>query len=148
MSKIVYRDLPGELCGYYDNETGAVHIDRRLTRRAQRCTYEHELVHKILGHMPLASFAKHVAREIAVERLTARRMIAFPDLLRAAVEHDCETGAVADALDVDPDLVCARVMGLEPEEQLIFEVCARHCKGAVQGCPLLGLVRKPALAVA
>lgn len=123
-----YVDLPAGVCGYYDHETGNIYVDKRMPNRSQRCTFEHELTHRILGHGPATSLVQRLQREIAVERLTARRLIPFSSLL-GAMTRFTNSAAVADVLDVDEDLLYARVFNLTSEEQTIFEVCGRYCIG-------------------
>lgn len=125
---VVYRNLPGAVCGYFDPVTGAIHIDRRMPKRSQRCTLVHESIHRVLGHGPAKSPAEHMAREVAVERIAARQLITFPDLVTAMTQHKDAAG-MAGYLDVDEPLLYARVFSLDPLEQTIFEACARHCIG-------------------
>ena len=128
MAKVVYGDLPGSVCGYYDNKTGAIHIDGRMTRRGQYLTYRHELIHKILGHGPAVSLAHHVAREIAVDRITARELVTLPALMDAMIRYP-DQQARAEALGVDESIYAARIMSLEPDEQTFIDVCVRRCVG-------------------
>lgn len=127
-STVQYADLPAGVCGYYDHSTGNIFVDRKMPNRNQRLTYEHEWTHKMLGHGPARSLAERLQREIAVERITARRLIPFSSFLSAMTRFK-DAGSVADALDVDEDLLYARVMSLSPDEQTLFEVCGRHCIG-------------------
>jgi len=55
-------------------------------------------------------------------------LIPFPAFLAAMTRHT-NAADIADALDVDEDLLYARVFSLTPEEQTIFEVCGRFCIG-------------------
>ena len=103
-----YVDLPPGVCGYYDHETGNIYVDKRMPNRSQRCTFEHELTHKLLGHGPATSLVQRLQREIAVERLTARRLIPFSAFL-SAMTRFTNAADIADALDVDEDLFYARV---------------------------------------
>jgi Zn-dependent peptidase ImmA (M78 family) len=127
-STALYVDLPAGVCGYYDHETGNIYVDKRMPNRSQRCTFEHELTHKLLGHGPATSLVQRLQREIAVERLTARRLIPFSAFLSAMTKHT-NAADIANALDVDEDLLYARVFSLTQEEQTIFEVCGRFCIG-------------------
>lgn len=128
MSSTLYVDLPVGVCGYYDHQTGNIYIDRRMPNRNQRLTFEHELTHRLLGHGPAGSLVERLQREIAVERITARRLIPFPSLL-SAMTRFTDAATIADALDVDEDLLYSRVFSLTAEEQTIFEVCGRFCIG-------------------
>lgn len=128
MSKVVYGDLPGDLRGYYDHATGATHVDGRMVRCDQRNTIIHEWFHKILAHGPATSLAAHTAREVAVERMTARYLIPLPRLMEVMTRY-ASTRERAVALDVDESILYARVFGLEDDEQTIFDVCVRRCIG-------------------
>lgn len=132
MTKIVYENLPGGLRGYYDHGTGATHVDGRMVACDQRSTIIHEWFHKILGHGPCPDVAVRMAREIAVERLTARFLIPLPRLMEVMVTY-ATTAERAAALDVDESILYARVFGLEDDEQTIFDVCARRCIGIKTG---------------
>lgn len=120
--------MPANVCGYYDNTTGAIHLDKHLTRRGRVNTYRHELIHKLLGHGPATSLPQHISREIAVDRITARELISLPALMTSMVKHPCQQSR-SEALDVDESIYFARVMALEPDEQLIMDVCVRRCIG-------------------
>jgi hypothetical protein len=124
----IYEDLPGGLCGYYDRRTGAIHVDRRMSAKDQANTYVHEMFHKILGHGKAGSLPEHVAREVAVDRITARALVTLPALMDAMVTHPCQQSR-AEFLGVDEHIYAARIFGLEPEEQIMVEVCVRRCIG-------------------
>jgi len=145
-STALFVDLPAGVCGYYDHETGNIYVDKRMPNRSQRCTFEHELTHRILGHGPARSLTERLQREIAVERITARRLIPFSSLLSAMTKFT-NSAAIADALDVDEDLLYARVFNLTAEEQTIFEVCGRYCIGigsieAMRPAPVLAITSR------
>ncbi len=74
------------------------------------------------------SLAVQVAREVMVDRLTARRLISLPALLAAFVSCG-STAEKARALGVSENILLARVVGLESAEQLFMDVCARRCIG-------------------
>jgi hypothetical protein len=131
MGKIVYGELSGDLCGFYDNDTGTIHVDRRMPRCDQRNTIIHERFHRVLGHGPAPSLPVHMAREIAVERLTARHLISLPRLMEVMTRFGTAAERAA-ALDVDEDILYARVFGLDEDEQTIFEVCVRRCVGIMR----------------
>jgi hypothetical protein len=120
--------MPNAVCGYYDNETGAIHLDKQLTRRGRINTYRHELIHKLLGHGPAPSLPVHIAREVAVDRITARELISLPALMHSMVTQPCQKTR-ADMLDVDESIYFARIMALEQDEQLVMDVCVRRCIG-------------------
>lgn len=131
MGKTVFRDLPGEVCGYYDNDTGVIHVDGRMVACDQRNTIVHETFHKILGHGKAPSLAVHTAREVMVERLTARHLIPLPRLMEVMVRFGTVTER-ARALGVDESILYARAFGLESDEQCIFDVCVRRCIGIMR----------------
>jgi hypothetical protein len=128
VAKIIFGELPGSVCGYYDNATGAIHIDGSLNRQTVHNTYRHELIHKILGHGPAQSLAHHIAREVAVDRITARELVTLPALMDAMVTYPCQKTR-ADALGVSESIYAARIFALEPDEQTIIDVCVRRCIG-------------------
>lgn len=128
MGKIVYEEMPGTLCGFYDNDNGTIHVDPRLRKAAQRNTIVHEQFHRILGHGKAPSPAVHTSREVAVQRLTAHHLISLPALMKAMVEFDTQQEQ-ADALGVSRNILMARMLGLESDEQLMVQVCVLNCIG-------------------
>jgi Zn-dependent peptidase ImmA (M78 family) len=128
VGKIVYKELPSAVCGYYDNETGCTYVDPAMSKQSQRNTITHEMFHKILGHGREPSAARRMAREVVVERLTARHLIPYPALLHVMCTY-ATARERADALGVGQTILYARIMGLEPEEQLFLDVCAMRCIG-------------------
>lgn len=128
MGRVLYKELEGDLCGYFDPDSGAIVVDPRLRREAQRHTIIHEGYHRLLGHGRAPSLAVHVAREIMVERLTACHLIPLPALLGALVNYGLVSER-AKALDVSEAIYVARMVGLTTEEQLMVDVCARRCIG-------------------
>lgn len=132
MGRVVYKELEGDLCGLFDPDTGAVIVDPRLRKQAQVNTIIHEGYHRILGHGRAPSLAVHMAREIMVDRLTANHLIPLPALLLALVSYGTLVERAA-ALGVSPNIYVARIVGLTTDEQLIVDVCARHCIGVKTG---------------
>lgn len=132
MGRVVYKELEGDLCGYFDPDTGAIIVDPRLRREAQINTIIHEGYHRILGHGRAPSLAVHTAREVMVERLTARQLIPLPALITALVSYG-STIERAQSLGVSPNILMARIVGLETEEQLMVDVCGRRCIGIKTG---------------
>jgi hypothetical protein len=128
MGRVLYKELEGDLCGYFDPDSGALVVDPRLGREAQRNTIIHEGYHRLLGHGRAPSLAVHTAREVMVERLTARHLIPLPSLLNALVKCGT-TSARARSVGVSENIWLARLVGLETEEQLFVDVCARRCIG-------------------
>ena len=128
MGRVLYKELEGDLCGYFDPDSGAIVVDPRIRREAQMHTIIHEGFHRVLGHGRAPSLAVHVAREVMVERLTASHLIPLPALLAVLVTYGT-MAARARALGVSESIIIARVVGLTTEEQLFVDVCARRCIG-------------------
>lgn len=122
---IIFRNLPGNLAGYYDQVTGLIHIDPTRSITTQRITLVHERFHKNLRHTPLIG-AAHNAREIYVEVLTARRLISFQMLLGGIMCHT-SLQELARMWDVDIGLAATRLGAITPIEHTLIEVCGRYC---------------------
>jgi hypothetical protein len=125
---VVYGKLPGNLLGYYDHETGSIHVDEGMDRRDRHMTVVHERFHKLLRHGPCKTPGMGVAREMRVELMTAEYMIPFRALLDAYIACSDPQGMAA-FLHVDCELVYARMTGLSRLEQVILNVCAVRCVG-------------------
>ncbi|MCO4257346.1 hypothetical protein [Pseudarthrobacter cellobiosi] len=69
-----------------------------------------------------------MAREIRVEKMTAEYFIPFRALLDAYIACS-DVSALAVMLNVDCELVYARLMGLSKLERLMLDVCAVRCIG-------------------
>lgn len=124
---VVYEELPDEMLGCYEHETGLIYIDPREKRRVRHMTLVHELFHKAHKHGP-CTLPVQVSREIMVETMTAKYFISFRDLLDATVQ----CGSVEDMarfLNVDHSLIYARWLSLTPLEQTILNVCGKTCIG-------------------
>ncbi|RKO27656.1 hypothetical protein D7Z96_01670 [Pseudarthrobacter phenanthrenivorans] len=135
MSKnVVSEALPGNLMGYYDHATGKIHVDESLDRRSKHMTVVHERFHKALKHEPCAVPGRRVAREIQVEGMTAQYFIGFRDLLDAYTACS-DVQAMAMFLNVDCELVFARILGLSKLERLMLDVCAVRCIGVELSTP-------------
>lgn len=128
MGRVVYKELAGDLCGYFDPDTAAIHVDPRLSKQAQVNTIVHEGFHRVLGHGRAPSLAVHVAREVMVERLTANHLIPLPSLLTVLCQYET-TLERARVLGVSQAILVARIIGLTSDEQTIVDVCARRCIG-------------------
>lgn len=130
---VIYRELEGDLLGFYDHSTGNTHVDVRLSKWDQHMTITHEGFHRMGRHGP-APAAVVVAREIGVELATAQYFISF----RALLDGLLQCGSVSELakfLHVDKGLIYSRLLGLTKLEQLLLEVCARHCIGVHTGEP-------------
>jgi hypothetical protein len=128
MNTVVYGELPEKMLGYYDHGTGLIHVNESLDRRERHITGVHERFHKLLQHGLCATPGMRTAREIKVEGWTASYMITFRALLDAYTACS-DVQAMAEFLNVDCELVYARVMGLSRLERLILDVCAVRCIG-------------------
>ena len=132
---VIFGELEGDLLGFYDHVTGNTHVDVRLSKRDQHITITHEGFHRMGRHGPAPS-AVVVAREIGVELATAQYFISFRALLDGFIQ--CGSAAeLAQFLHVDKGLVYSRFLGLTPLEQLLLQVCGRHCIGVDTGAPEL-----------
>lgn len=128
MSGVVYGNMPGNLLGYYDHSAGVIHINEELDRRERHMTLVHERFHKLLKHGPSFTAGVQVAREILVEGMTAEYLIPFRLLLDAFMLCS-DAQAMAEFLNVDCELVYARMMGLSKLDRIILHVCAVRCIG-------------------
>jgi Zn-dependent peptidase ImmA (M78 family) len=126
LSDVVYRDIPGKLCGFFDLDTGQITIAHRLTPRRRRVTVIHESIHRDLNHGPARSLAENSAREVVVERLASRFLISLPELMRV-MSQTTDLNLAAAMLDVDLQCLWARLLGLDSSERLIFNVCVLQC---------------------
>lgn len=128
MKGVVVGKLPGNLLGLYDHSTGKILVDESLDRRDRHITVVHERFHKALKHGPCSTPGVRVAREIVVEGMTAQYFIKFHALLDA-FQNCSDAQAMAAFLNVDVELVYARLLYLEPLERLMLDVCAVRCIG-------------------
>lgn len=128
MIGVVAGEMPAGVLGFYDHAAGTIHVDERLDRRDRHVTVVHERFHKVLKHGPCSTPGVRVAREILVEGMTAKYFISFRDLLDAFI-HCSDAQAMAQFLNVDCELIYARLLHLEPLERLMLDVCATRCVG-------------------
>lgn len=125
---VVLGVMPSRVLGYYDHATGLIHADERLDRHQRRLTVTHERFHKFLKHEPVGTPGIRLAREMKVEKMTAEYFIPFRALLDAYIACS-DVSALAAMLNVDCELVYARLMGLSKLERLMLDVCAVRCIG-------------------
>ncbi|WP_394253682.1 ImmA/IrrE family metallo-endopeptidase [Arthrobacter pityocampae] len=107
-------DLP---FGIHAQTNGVNHIWMRSTllQVERRCAITHELTHILYGHRG----HQPPAVELSVRVITARELIAFPDLLDARRwSGDCRE--MADYLNVTPRVLQDRVQYLKGEERDAF----------------------------
>lgn len=125
---VVAGVMPAGVLGYYDHGTGTIHVDGTLDRRDRHVTVVHERFHKALKHGPCSTPGVRVAREILVEVMTAKYLISFRDLLDAYTACSDAQG-MAEFLNVDCQLIYARLLHLEPLERIMLDVCGVRCVG-------------------
>ena len=125
---VIAGKLPENLLGYYDHATGTIHVDESLDRLRRHQTVVHERFHKALKHAPTATPGVRVARELLVEGMAAQYLISFRNLLDAFAACSDAQG-MAMFLNVDCELIYARMMQLTPMEQLFLQVCGIRCIG-------------------
>ena len=128
MGTVVYGQLPDNMLGYYDHGTGSIHVSEDLDRRERHMTVVHERFHKLLQHDICTTPGRRIAREIKVESWTATYMITFRALMDAFTACS-DAQAMAEFLNVDCELIYARILGLSKLESLILDVCAVRCIG-------------------
>lgn len=128
MRGVVLEEMPNGLLGYYDHDTGNIYVDGRLDRHSRRLTVTHERFHKLLKHAPCGTPGMRTAREMQVERMTAEYFIPFRALLDA-YKACSDIVAMSKLLNVDCELVYARLNNLTRLERTILEVCAIRCVG-------------------
>lgn len=128
MTVIVPGKMPAGILGFYDHDAGMIHVDESLDRRDRHVTVVHERFHKALKHGECSIPGVRVAREIIVEGMTARYFIPFHQLLDA-FQHCSDARAMAEFLNVDCQLIYARLLHLEPLERIMLDVCAVRCIG-------------------
>lgn len=112
--KIVRQALPVGVAGLTDWRTLTITISPEYPAAYQRMAFVHECVHVERG--PVLDRRWTAAEERAVEKETARRLIALDDLAEAMVESDC-VGHLAETLHVDTDTLLVRLADLRPAER-------------------------------
>lgn len=108
---------------YWEPEHRVILLDSRLGQAERRCRLAHELAHvergdECLTHGPDAD---RLARrqERSADEIAARRLISL-DQLADVLCWAWHTGEIAEALHVDEDTVCVRILTLtDPEKDLI-----------------------------
>ncbi len=109
-----HASLPGRKLGETCWSTRRVTIDPKYPEVVQRCTLAHELVHVERG--PVLNEPGLAGREeLAVRKITARRLIQIHDLGEALAESR-ELPCAAELLDVDVFTLRTRLAHLHPAE--------------------------------
>lgn len=134
MDGVIAGRMPEGVLGYYDHSTGCIHVDERLNRLDRHVTVVHERFHKSLKHAPTDTPGVPVARELLVESLTAEYLIPFRQLLDAWSSFS-DVAGMARFLNVDPELIYARVLSLSNLERVLLQVCAMRCVGIDMSAP-------------
>lgn len=110
---------------WYLHDVPGIALDDRLTRVERRCVLAHELAHIDLGHMDQAANGlcwdlgtSRIARrrELAADKIAARRLILTRRLAEALCSHD-DQPSVADDLDVTERVLAVRLDHLHPAER-------------------------------
>lgn len=131
---VIAGRMPEGILGYYDHSTGCIHVDERLNRLDRHVTVVHERFHKVLKHEPTDAPGVPVARELLVESLTAEYLIPFRQLLDAFTAFS-DVAGMARFLNVDAELIYARVLSLSKLERVLLQVCAVRCVGVALSAP-------------
>lgn len=98
------------IMGFCDAQRRIIWVDVNLTDRERRTTIMHECVHAIRGDI-----GDDPVTEREVEAETARRLIPTRALL-ATLEHSAHPDDLCDVLEVDRDVLCARLRTLDDSE--------------------------------
>lgn len=118
--------LPGDLLGLWDEATRTVWLHDDLTSAERRSTLVHELVHAERGDVPCGDDALDARQEARVEREAARRLLPI-DVLADVVTWAVDPHEAAAELDVDVDVLTARLSSLTRAEQELLS--ARSSSG-------------------
>lgn len=107
--------LPPGMHAATDGET--IYMEKRLLQVERRCALTHELVHIDLGHTKCQGDKD----ESVVEKITARRLIDWTDLVDAFKwAHD--QYEAADELWVTPEVFVHRLRYLHPHERALLKM--------------------------
>lgn len=99
-------------------------LDREMRRARRRCALAHALAHLDLAHTPVG--AEYEAwQEHEADRMAARRLIRI-DELADVLRWTRVTAEVAAELDVDEDMLRARVDIIHPSELAIIKRAVAH----------------------
>lgn len=91
--------LPDGLAGVYDDETGMILIDRRMTYRQKRCALAHELVHWQHGDTS-CNPTQRCRTEARTRRETAMRLVNPVAYASAEGLYEGDVYQMADELEV------------------------------------------------
>ncbi|MCC3276408.1 hypothetical protein LJ753_11055 [Arthrobacter sp. zg-Y20] len=120
-TEVVYAYLPGDMTGVYDRVLDIIIIDPRCDPATRRSTEAHERVHAERGDSQCEDHWFDAKQERIVELEAARRLIPvhlLEDGLRWCSSHPEE---LAHYLDVDLDMLHARIETLTDEEKFVLE---------------------------
>jgi Zn-dependent peptidase ImmA (M78 family) len=105
--------------GLWDERTRTVWLDAGLSTAERRCTLIHELIHAERGDVPCDHPALERRQERRVEREAARRLVSI-DALIEAVRWSRDPHEVAAALEVDLEILGARIEALTQAERVLL----------------------------
>lgn len=112
--RLAWAPLPGRQVGETHWPSQTITIDPRIPVVAMRCTLAHESIHVERGPSPAMIFDR--AEELAVQKVTARRLVEVRALGEALAERCCVLHA-AEVLEVTPSIVETRLRWLHPSER-------------------------------
>lgn len=117
--RVTEAQTPDGISGYYDPDRRTVVIARGLSMQERASTLAHELVHAEVGDATSRAWwsrANAEAVEDCADEIAARNLIMLPDLVDALIDSE-DVQDVADALDVDAEMVQVRIDTLTPAER-------------------------------
>lgn len=96
---VVSHDLPGDICGLYDDQHGLILLADWLNQRQRRCTLCHELIHA-RHHDPGCGSQYGLKCERRCRRETALALISPVDYATAEEVYEGDAWMMAVELDV------------------------------------------------
>lgn len=112
---LAFVDMPD--AGRWYDRLQTMLVRKGMTQVERRCTVAHEVEHALAGDQDPIDYATGARREETRHRAAARKLITFPDLLRAVLLHRHDVAACADELHVDEDTLTTRIRALHPAER-------------------------------
>ena len=119
--RVSHVSMPGVDELAYTNGVDHIWLDKNLLQVERRCALTHELQHIYMGH----TGHQKPRVELTVRVITARRLISFDALIRAARwAHGPEE--LADELAVTVDVLADRIDYLKGEERRALDAADHH----------------------